>query len=100
MGAAISVLAADDRGCAAVLHGSFDKTNRWFLTKHLGELDGDVVLDCRNVHSLDASSLAALKEFCHRAAVEYRRVVIRSLLPELWFAVRSDRSQMREASGA
>lgn len=100
MSAAISVLAADDRGSAAVLHGSFDQTNRWFLTKHLSELDGDVVLDCRDVQSLDESSLAALKDFCHRASGECRRVVIRSMLPELWSVVRSDRDQKRESLGA
>jgi anti-anti-sigma regulatory factor len=89
MSAAISVLAADDTGSAAVLHGTFDQKNQWFLTKHLEELDGDVIIDCRGIESLDEASLAALREFCHRAAAEDRRVVIQSLPPDSWAALQS-----------
>lgn len=89
MSAAISVLAADEAGSAAVLHGTFDSKNQWFLTKHLGELRGDVVIDCGGVERLAPASLEALREFCHRAAAEGRRVVIQSLSPEGWLSLRN-----------
>lgn len=84
MSAAISVLAADHAGSAAVLQGTFDSENHWFLTKHLSELDGDVVIDLRHVDDLDAASIDALREFCIRAAAESRRVVFRCLRPDVW----------------
>jgi anti-anti-sigma regulatory factor len=89
MTAAISVLAADDTGSAAVLHGTFDFENQWFLTKHLDELDGDVVIDLRHVDGLDDASIDALREFCVRAAAERRRVVFRSLRPDVWASLSS-----------
>ena len=89
MSAAISVLAADDTGSAAVLHGTFDSENQWFLTKHLSELDGDVVIDLRHVENLADASVDALREFCIRAAAERRRVVFRCLRPDVWASLSS-----------
>ena len=89
MSAAISVMPTAGTASAAVLLGTFDRANRWFLTKHLRELDGDVVIDCRHVESLDEASIGALREFAHRAVAEKRRVVFRSLTPKLWAALSS-----------
>ncbi len=90
MSAAISVLAADDTRSAAVLHGTFESDNRWFLAKHLDELDGDVVIDLRHVEHLDDASTAALRAFCERATGEGRRVVLRCLPQEVSSALSSD----------
>jgi anti-anti-sigma regulatory factor len=90
MGAAISVIEADDDRSSAVLVGTFDNTNRWFLTKHLRELDGDVIIDLQHVESLDDASISALREFCHRAAGEQRRVLFQWVTPEMWSALSGD----------
>jgi anti-anti-sigma regulatory factor len=89
MTAAFSVLEADERRSAAALLGSFDQSNQWFLEKHLDELDGDVLLDCTSVESLDDDAVAALRRFRDRAARQRRRVTFRSLPSRYWAALRS-----------
>ena len=83
MAVAFSVVAADDHHSSAELSGAFDRSNRWFLEKHLDELDGDVVLDCQRIEALDAHAIAALRRFRTRASREGRRVVFRFLPPAL-----------------
>jgi anti-anti-sigma regulatory factor len=89
VGAAISIEAADDRGSAATLHGSFDQRNEWFLDKHLRELSGDVVLDCRHLERLDDNAASCLRRFCAEAAAQRRRVVLRALAPRFWQSIRA-----------
>ena len=89
MTAAFSVLEADNRRSAAALLGAFDESNRWFLEKHLEELDGDVLLDCHSVESLDDDAVATLRRFRDRAARQRRRVTFRSLPSRYWAALRS-----------
>ena len=89
MTAAFSVLESDERRSAAALLGTFDRTNRWFLEKHLDELDGDVMLDCESVESLDETAVAALRRFRERAARQRRRVTFLSLPARYWAALRS-----------
>lgn len=75
MSAAICVTAADAQCSAATLSGTFDRSNRWFLDKHLDELDGNVVLDCRDIERLDDWAVDTLLAFRDRAASQRRRVV-------------------------
>jgi anti-anti-sigma regulatory factor len=86
----ISIESADDQSSAASLRGSFDRSNQWFLRKHLEELSGDVVLDCSRVERLDEVAASWLRRFRDDAAAQDRRVVFRALPARIWRALKHE----------
>jgi anti-anti-sigma regulatory factor len=77
--AAVSIHSFTRRQTHASLIGSFDDQNAAFLAEHLGELEGDVLLDCDRLESLDVRAARVLLRF--RAAMRRhgRQVMLRSV---------------------
>jgi anti-anti-sigma regulatory factor len=77
----ISILSFDERTSKAALVGSFTGESAEFLTKHLGALPGDVVLECERLDDVDPASATALLEFRESRGTQGLRVFFRGIPP-------------------
>ena len=79
MAAAVSIYSFDQQISNAALIGAFDAGNAEFLAEHLDELQGDVVLDCDRLESLDARAARVLLRFREALRRHGRQLMFRSL---------------------
>lgn len=79
MTAALSILSARPTASEARVIGPVGATNAAWLTGHLGELEGDITLDCSRLQLADARGAHALVEFGRRLERHGRHLVLRGL---------------------
>jgi anti-anti-sigma regulatory factor len=79
MAAAVSIYSFDQQVSNAALIGSFDADNAAFLAEHLDELQGDVVLDCDRLESIDARAARVLLRFRDALRRRGHQLMFRSL---------------------
>ncbi len=77
--AAIVVLAYDDESSRAALVGTFDRNNAQFLSQHLDELTGDVVLECDQLDGLDEAGADVLLDFWSAHLASGSKVLFRGI---------------------
>jgi anti-anti-sigma regulatory factor len=79
MAAAVSIHSFDRQVSNAALIGAFDAENAEFLAEHLDELQGDVVLVCDRLESIDARAARVLLRFRDGLRRRGRQLMFRSL---------------------
>ena len=81
MAAAVSIhsVSVDRQVSNAALIGAFDAQNADFLAEHLDELQGDVMLECEKLESIDARAARVLLRFRDGLQRRGRGLMFRSL---------------------
>jgi anti-anti-sigma regulatory factor len=79
MAAAVSIHSFDRQVSNAALIGAFDAQNADFLAEHLDELQGDVLLECDKLESIDAPAARVLLRFRDGLLRRDRQLMFRSL---------------------